>query len=100
MKKYRPEVEFIEMGMDVDHVHLHMVIPPKYAVSDIVRMLKCNTAKRLKEKFSFLEKVYWGTPSIWSTGFFVSTVGADERTIKNYVRWQGKQDFGQAELEF
>ena len=99
IRKFRPEVEFVEIGVDRDHVHLHMVIPPKYAVSDIVGMMKSNTARRMKEKFPFLEKVYWGTDSIWSRGFFVSTVGINEQTIRNYVRWQGQEDFGQAQLE-
>ena len=99
VEKFRPEVEFVEIGVDRDHVHLHMVIPPKYAVRDIVRMMKSNTARRLKAKFPFLEKVYWGTDSVWSRGFFVSTVGINEQTIRNYVRWQGQEDFGQAQLE-
>ena len=42
---FRPDVEFIEIGCDKDHVHLYMVIPPKYAVSDIVKAMKANTAK-------------------------------------------------------
>jgi len=85
--------------MDKDHVHLYMVIPPKYAVSDIIGTMKCNTARRLNSKFAFLEKVYWGTDSIWSTGYFVSTVGVDEQTIRNYVQWQGEEDFGQTKFE-
>ena len=99
IRKFRPEVELIEVGIDRDHVHLHVVIPPKYAVSEVVRDMKSNTARRLKAKFGFLERVYWGTESIWSSGYFVSTVGVDEQTIRNYVRWQGEQDLGQAELE-
>ena len=99
IRKFRPEVELIEVGIDRDHVHLHVVIPPKYAVSEVVRDMKSNTARLLKAKFGFLERVYWGTESIWSSGYFVSTVGVDEQTIRNYVRWQGEQDLGQAELE-
>lgn len=99
IRKFRAEVEFIEIGIDRDHVHLHLVIPPKYAVSEVVRDIKSNTARRLKAKFGFLAQVYWGTKSIWSSGFFVSTVGVDEQTIRNYVRWQGEVDLGQAELE-
>ena len=99
IRKFRPEVELMEVGIDRDHVHMHLVIPPKYAVSEVVRDIKSNTARRLKAKFGFLERVYWGTESIWSSGFFVSTVGVDEQTIRNYVRWQGEEDFGQAELE-
>lgn len=97
--KFRPEVEILEIGTDKDHVHLYMVIPPKYAVSDIIGTMKCNTARRLNKKFPFLEKVYWGTDSIWSKGFFVSTVGVNEQTIRNYVQWQGEEDFGQTEFE-
>ena len=97
--KFRPDIEFIEIGVDKDHVHMHVVIPPKYAVSEIVNALKINSAKKLKKKFAFLKKIYWGTDSLWSTGFFVSTVGIDENIIRNYVKHQGKEDFGQAELE-
>ena len=99
IRKFRPEVEYFEIGMDKDHVYLHMMIPPKYAVSEIVGQIKVNTSKGLRVKFSFLEEVYWGTRSIWSKGFFVSTVGVNEQTIRNYVRWQGGEDFGQVELE-
>ena len=99
IRKFRPDIEFMEIGIDKDHVHLHMVIPPKYAVSKIVNALKVNSAKKLKSKFGFLKEVYWGTDSIWSAGFFVSTVGIDENIIRNYVKLQGKEDFGQAKLE-
>ena len=99
IRKFRPELEFLEIGMDKDHVHLHMVIPPKYSVSEIVNGMKSNTSTELKEKFSFLEKVYWGTDSVWSVGFFVSTVGINEEVIRKYVEKQGEEDSGQAELE-
>jgi len=74
LRKYSPDIEFIEVGIDRDHVHLHMVIPPKYAVSQVVNRIKVNTSRQMKQKFSFLKKVYWGTESVWSTGYFVSTV--------------------------
>ena len=53
----------------------------------------------MKEKFSFLKKVYWDRKGIWGKGYFVSTVGIDEETIKRYVEMQGEEDTGQAELE-
>lgn len=43
--------------------------------------------------------MYWGTDSVWSTGFFVSTVGINEEIIRNYVQMQGNEDSGQAQLE-
>lgn len=86
IRKFRPELELIEVGIDRVHVHMNVVIPPKYAVSDVVRDIKSNTARWLKAKFGFLERVYWGTESIWSSGIFVSTVGIDEQRIRNYIR--------------
>ena len=100
VRKWYPDWEFTAIGMEVDHVHLHMVIPPKYAVSRVVDVLKTNTSRALKEKFGFLKKVYWDEEGIWSTGYFVSTVGVDEHIIRRYVEMQGQEDAGQAQLEW
>ena len=99
IRRYRPEVIIEEIGVDKDHVHIKVVIPPKYSVSKIVQEMKSSSSKKLKEKFDFLRGVYWGTSSIWSRGYFVSTVGLDEEVIKNYVKMQGEEDSGQAKLE-
>ena len=100
IRKFRPEIEYIEIGIDRDHIHLHIIIPPKYSVSKTVNAIKANTSRQLKSKFSFLvTEVYWGTDSIWSTGFFVSTVGINENIIRNYVKKQGEEDSGQAKLD-
>ena len=99
IKKYHEDIKFIETGVDLDHVHIHTIIPPKYSVALVIQKLKSNTSKSLKAKYDFLKEVYWGTESIWSPGYFVSTVGINEKTIQNYVKMQGKEDSGQAELE-
>ena len=99
LRKFSPDIEFVEIGIDRDHVHLHMVIPPKYAVSQVVNRIKVNTSKAMKRKFGFLKQVYWGTASVWATGFFVSTVGVDAKVIQAYVAMQGREDAGQAQLE-
>ena len=98
--KHYPEWEYIAIGIDVDHVHIHIVIPPKYAVSKVVDIIKTNTSKALKAKFGFLGKGYWDKRGIWGKGFFVSTVGINEEIIRKYIEMQGKEDTGQAELEF
>jgi putative transposase len=46
-----------------------------------------------------LSKVYWKENIMWSPGYFVSSVGLDEKTIKNYVEHQGHQDSGQLRME-
>ncbi len=99
INKYYPDWRYLEIGIDKDHIHLHMIIPPKYAIGQVVSTIKSNTSKSLKNKFSFLKKVYWDDKGIWSKGYFVSTVGINEEIIKNYVRQQGEEDAGQAKLE-
>ena len=88
------------MAVETDHVHVQMVIPPKYAVSTVVETLKKNTSRWLGEKFRFLHEVYWDDEGIWSPGFFVSTVGMEEEAVKKYLEMREKEDRGQAELEF
>ena len=99
IRKYYPEWEYIEIGINSDHVHLHMIIPPKYAVSKVVETIKKNISKSLREKFRFLDKVYWDDKGIWGKGYFVSTVGINEEIIRKYIELQGKEDAGQAQLE-
>ena len=98
-RKYYPDWEYKAIGFDSDHVHLFMVIPPKYSVAFVVETIKKNTSRRLKEKYKFLKEVYWDDGGIWAVGYFVSTVGINEAIIRNYVLHQGKEDSGQAELE-
>ncbi|MFA6458127.1 MAG: IS200/IS605 family transposase [Patescibacteria group bacterium] len=99
LSKSYPELEILKINHDEDHIHILISIPPKMSVGSVVRIIKSNTAKQLKEKFEFLKEVYWGTASIWSGGYFVSTVGLDEAVIRRYIEMQGREDAGQAKLE-
>jgi len=97
--KQMPGCEILEYNIQIDHIHMLMVIPPKYSVSDVIGEIKQYTASKLREKFKWLEKVYWKERLVWLPGYFVSTVGLDEKSNTEYIRWQGNQDSGQAELE-
>lgn len=89
-----PDVLILERNVLVDHLHLLVEIPPKYSVSKVVGDIKANTAREMRKKFGYLTKY----PEMWSVGYFVSTVGMNEATIKNYIQKQEKQDKGQAQL--
>jgi putative transposase len=82
IEEYYPELQIIEYNHDVDHIHILMSIPPKMSVGSVVRIIKSNTSSKLKVKFPFLKKVYWGTDGIWSDSYFVSTVGVSDTVIK------------------
>ena len=94
-----PGVEIEMIGFDYDHLHMVMIIPPKYAISDVMGRLKSQSSSRMRKKFKWLEKVYWKENIMWSPGYFVSSVGLDEQMIKNYVEYQGRQDEGQLRKE-
>ena len=94
-------ISISEIGIDDtkrDHLHLILVIPPKYGASAVVGELKSRSASELRTHYPWLQKVYWKENIVWSPGFFLSTVGVDQSVIRNYVKYQGKQDSGVQEL--
>ena len=95
VREFHPDWYIEEIGVDRDHEHVHMIIPPKYAVSERVATLKSMTSRRLQEKFPHvLKKTYWDGGGIWARGFFASTVEINETIIRNYVRYQGRAGDG------
>ena len=62
---------------------------PKYGVTEIIRMIKSITAKKIFEKHPEVKKQLWGG-EFWSDGFFVNTISnfGSEDTISKYVRNQ------------
>ena len=97
--KQIPGVTIESIGFDRDYLHMLMIIPPKYAIAEVVGKLKSQSASQLRETFPWLDKVYWKENLVWSPGYFVSSVGIDELIIKNYVEKQGQEDSGQLQLE-
>ena len=100
VRRLYPEIEYIERNVQEDHVHLVVSFPPRHSITKVVQIMKANTGRALKEKFEFLKKRYWGSGGMWSTGYFVSTVGLDEEMIKRYVKYQEDEDLGQTKFEF
>ena len=99
LSQHRPDLIVKEVNTDEDHIHLLMSIPPTVTVGSVVGLLKTNTARELNAKFPHLRTVYWGTRSIWSAGYFVSTVGVNEELIRRYIQNQGLEDAGQNNVE-
>ena len=94
-----PGVMIETIGFDQDHLHMVMVIPPKYSIASVMGQVKSQSASLVRRKFSWLQKVYWKENIVWSPGYFVSSVGIDEATIKHYVETQGQQDSGQLRMK-
>ena len=94
-----PGVTVETIGFDRDHLHMVMVIPPKYSIAAVMGRMKSQSAASLRQAFIWLGKVYWKENIVWSPGYFVSSVGVDEKTIKKYVEYQGRKDSGQLRMK-
>ena len=80
--------EIIELNVQIDHVHLLVMIPPKVSISNYMGAIKGRTAIRILNRFKKLkQKPYWGN-HFWSRGYCVDTVGLDGEMIRKYVKYQ------------
>ena len=88
----RKECEVVELNVQIDHVHLIAMVPPKLSISDYLGIIKGRTAIRILNKYKKLrQKPYWGN-RFWSRGYCVDTVGLDADMIRKYVRYQEKKE--------
>ena len=84
--------EVVELNVQIDHVHLLVMVVPKISISDFVGMVKGRTAIRVFNKFRHLkQKPYWGN-YFWSRGYCVDTVGLDTEKIRKYVKYQEQKE--------
>jgi len=90
-------VEIIEGNLCPDHVHMLVSIPPKISVSSFMGYLKGKSSLMIFEKHANL-KYKFGNRKFWAVGYYVSTVGLNEKTIAKYVREQDAKDIATDKL--
>ncbi len=84
-------VEIVEGHLMPDHVHLLLSIPPKMNISSFMGYLKGKSSMMIFKDHANLRYKY-GNCNFWATGYYVSTVGLNEATIRKYIRDQEKED--------
>ena len=84
-------VELIEGHMMPDHVHMLVSIPPKISISSFMGYLKGKSALMMLDKHANL-KYKFGNRHFWAEGYYVSSVGLNEATIRKYIEEQEKHD--------
>ena len=84
-----------------DHVHMLLSVPPKYSVAHTIGFLKGKSAIRIHRKVLKTKGTLFGR-SFWARGYCVSTVGWDEKGIREYIQHQEElqRDTDQDELDF
>ena len=90
-------VEIIEAHAMPDHIHMLVSIPPKISVSSFMGYLKGKSSLMIFDKHANL-KYKFGNRKFWAEGYYVSTVGLNEATIKKYIQQQEKHDIMQDKL--
>ena len=85
------ESEVMEGHLMVDHVHMLISVPPKYAVAQVVGFMKGKSAIHIARTFMGRERNFTGH-HFWARGYFVSTIGKDEKVIKEYIKKQEEED--------
>jgi putative transposase len=85
------ESEIEEGHLMADHVHMLMSIPPKYSVSQVVGYIKGKSAIHIARTYMGKRQNFVGQ-NFWARGYFVSTVGRDEETVREYIRKQEEED--------
>jgi len=90
-------VEIIEGHLMVDHIHMLVSIPPKMSVSYFMGYIKGKSALMIFDKHANLKYLY-GNRHFWAEGYYVSTVGLNEATIRKYIQEQETHDIAMDKL--
>ena len=87
----KPYLRIIEGEACADHIHLLLEIPPKYSVSEIMGYLKSKSTLMIFDRHANM-KYKFGNRHFWAKGYFVDTVGKNEKVIREYIQNQLQED--------
>ena len=73
-------VDIIRGVLSSDHIHMFVWVPPKLAISDLVRKMKGRSSRKIQQEFPQIRKRYWGQ-RFWGRGYFSTTSGAITQDI-------------------
>ena len=87
----RKGVTILEAEACPDHIHMFVEIPPKYSVAEIMGYLKGKSSLMIFDRHANLKYKY-GNRHFWCRGYYVDTVGKNEKKIAEYIREQLQED--------
>ena len=87
----RKGIEILEAAAMPDHIHLYVKIPSKYSVSEVMGYLKGKSSLMIFDRHANLRYKY-GNRHFRCRGYYVDTVGRNEKAIQEYVRNQLQED--------
>lgn len=87
----RKEIEIIAAELCRDHIHMLIAIPPKYSVSQVMWYLKGKSSLMIFDRFAHI-KYRYGNRRFWCRGYYVDTVGRNQKKIEEYIKNQHQED--------
>jgi putative transposase len=90
-------VEILEATACTDHIHMVLAIPPKYSISSIMGYLKGKSSLMIFDRHANLKYKY-GNRHFWCRGYYVDTVGRNEKAIREYVKNQLQEDIANDQI--
>ncbi len=87
----RKGIHIVEAQCCLDHIHMLVEIPPKYSVSEIMGYLKGKSSLIIFDRHANLKYKY-GNRHFWCRGYYVDTVGKNEKKIAEYIQNQLAED--------
>ena len=86
------KVEILEAKACLDHIHMLVCIPPHISVSQFMGFLKGKSTLMIFDRHANLKYKY-GSRHFWCCGYYVDTIGRNERAIKEYIQGQMEEDY-------
>ena len=86
------KVEILEAQACCDHIHMLVSVPPYLSIAQFMGYLKGKSSLMIFDRHANLKYKY-GSRHFWTRGYFVDTVGRNERTIKEYIKNQLEEDY-------
>ena len=93
----RKGIQIIEAECCKDHVHMLVMIPPKYSVAAIVGYLKGKSSLMIFDRHANL-KYKFGNRHFWCRGYYVDTAVKNAKRIENYIKSQMQEDIVQDQI--
>ncbi|MBA4391176.1 MAG: IS200/IS605 family transposase [Syntrophus sp. (in: bacteria)] len=84
------ESEIMEGHLVMDHVHMLISVPPKYAIAQIIGFIKGKSAIWIS-RMCGRQRNFIGQ-NFWARGYCVSTIGLDENVVREYIKRQEDED--------
>ncbi len=92
-------VEIIEAQACPDHIHMLVSIPPSLSVAQFVGYLKGKSSLMIFDRHANLKYKY-GNRHFWCRGYYVDTVGRNEKVIEEYIKNQLQEDIAVDQISF